>query len=65
MRDAESPRTRCGAALLRREWMVLPTPAAAPVDSVVLSFRPTAQAPTQAPSLSSEAHRADPGSTNE
>jgi hypothetical protein len=49
MRDAESPRAGCGAALLRREWIVLPTPAVAPADVVVPSFRPTAQTPTRAP----------------
>ena len=55
MRDAEAPRTGCGAALLRREWIVLPTLAVAPVDPVVPSFRPTAQTPPRAPLLSSEA----------
>jgi hypothetical protein len=65
MRDAESPRTGWGAALLRREWIVLPTLAVASVDAVVLSFRPTALTPARAPSLSSEAHRRGSGSSNE
>jgi hypothetical protein len=64
MRDAESPRTGCGAALLRREWIVLMLGVAS-VDAVVLSLRPTALTPARAPSLSSEAHRRGTGSSNE
>jgi hypothetical protein len=49
MRDAEFPLTGCGAALLRRESIVVPTLAVALVDAVVPSFRPRAQTPTRAP----------------